>query len=194
MRRLVVMASGEGTTFQAILDACRSGRLDASVVALGVDRQGTGAQRRADSEQIPVFVLELARFPDRVAFDEAVAKMVGSYAPDVLVLAGYMKVLGPQVFERFRTINTHPALLPSFPGAHGVADALAHGVKVTGATAHWVDGGVDTGRIIAQVAVDVHPGDTVSTLRRRIQAAERGMYVSAIGDVLTGLGQGSDGG
>jgi phosphoribosylglycinamide formyltransferase 1 len=185
--RLVVLASGAGTTLQAILDACAgpsSGGgppVDARVVAVGTDRFGTGAELRARDAGVEVFTVRLADSADRDAFDRATADAVAAHAPDLLVLAGYMKVLGKPVIGRFPTVNTHPSLLPSFPGAHAVRDALAHGVKVTGVTIHWVDEGVDTGPIIAQAAVPVVSGDTEDTLRARIQAVERELYVDTIG-------------
>nr|MDT0665695.1 phosphoribosylglycinamide formyltransferase [Micromonospora sp. DSM 115978] len=123
-------------------------------------------------------------YPDRAAFDEATAAAITSYRPDLLVLAGYMKILGKRVIGQFPTVNTHPSLLPSFPGAHAVRDALAHGVRVSGVTVHWVDEGVDTGPIIAQAAVPVDPGDTEQDLHARIQNVERGLFVATIGEIV----------
>jgi formyltetrahydrofolate-dependent phosphoribosylglycinamide formyltransferase len=186
--RLVVLASGAGTTLQAIMDACRDPSFGARVVAVGTDRTDTGAERRASAAGIPVFTVRLAAHPDREAFNAANAEQIAAAGPDLLVLAGYMKILDKQVIGRFPTINTHPSLLPSFPGAHAIRDALAHGVKVSGVTVHWVDEGVDTGPIIAQAAVDVLPGDTEDDLRDRIQAVERGLYVASIGEIARGRG------
>lgn len=182
--RLVVLASGAGTTLQAVLDACAQGAFGAEVVAVGTDRFGTGAERRAREAGVEVFTVRLEDFPDRDAFSEATAEAVAAHQPDLLVLAGYMKVLGKSVIGRFRTVNTHPSLLPAFPGAHAVRDALHHGVKVSGVTVHWVDEGVDTGPILAQAAVPVEPGDTEQSLRERIQAVERGLYVDTIGQIV----------
>ncbi|KLL12698.1 phosphoribosylglycinamide formyltransferase [Protofrankia coriariae] len=182
--RLVVLASGVGTTLQAVLDACRDPSFGAEVVAVGTDRFGTGAQERAVAAGIPVFTVRLEDFPRRETFDEATAERIATCDPDLLVLAGYMKILGKQVIGRFRTVNTHPSLLPAFPGAHAIRDALAHGVKVSGVTVHWVDEGVDTGPILAQAAVDVEASDTEETLRSRIQAVERILYVQTIGRIV----------
>ena len=184
--RLVVLASGAGTTLQAVLDACEDPGFGAKVVAVGTDRLGTGAERRARAAGIPVFTVRLEDMPDRAAFSEATAAAIAEYEPDLLVLAGYMKILGPQVIRRFPTINTHPSLLPSFPGAHAIRDALAAGVKVSGVTVHWVDEGVDTGPIIDQAAVRVEPDDDEQSLRARIQSVERGLFVQTIGRIVRG--------
>jgi phosphoribosylglycinamide formyltransferase-1 len=185
--RLVVLASGAGTTLQAVLDACRDPACGADVVAVGVDRFGTGAQRRADAAGVPVFTVRLEDYPTRELFDTAVIAEIERCGPDLVVLAGYMKVLGPAVVARFPMVNTHPSLLPSFPGAHAVRDALAHGVKVTGVTVHLVDEGVDTGPILAQEPVYVRDDDTEDSLRERIQSVERGLYVRTIGEVLASM-------
>ncbi|WP_322747218.1 MULTISPECIES: phosphoribosylglycinamide formyltransferase [unclassified Frankia] len=182
--RLVVLASGVGTTLQAVLDACKDPSFGAEVVAVGTDRYGTGAQERAAAAGVAWFVVRLEDAVDREAFNAATAKKIAVYAPDLLVLAGYMKILDRQVIARFRTVNTHPSLLPAFPGAHAVADALAHGVKVSGVTVHWVDEGVDTGPILAQAAVALAESDTEETLRARIQAVERVLYVETIGRIV----------
>ena len=134
---------------------------------------------------IPSFIVRAPEYPSRAAWDEALAEAIAAHHPDLVVCAGFMKILGPTVLSRFRIINTHPALLPSFPGAHGVRDALAHGVKVTGCTAHWVDSGVDTGPIIDQRCVRVEAGDTEESLHERIKVVERAMLV----DVVAALGR-----
>ena len=143
-RRVVVLLSGSGTLFQALLDARREGWSIAGVVS---DRADAYGLRRARTAGVPTAVVDPADFPDRVAWDVAVAKAVGVFSPDLVVLAGFMRILGEPFLAAFggRTVNTHPALLPSFPGAHGVRDALAYGVKVTGSTVIIVDAGVDTG-------------------------------------------------
>ncbi|MCK9900650.1 bifunctional phosphoribosylaminoimidazolecarboxamide formyltransferase/IMP cyclohydrolase [Frankia sp. Cpl3] len=184
--RLVVLASGAGTTLQAILDACADEAFDARVVAVGTDRAGTLAQRRAEAAGVPVFTVRLEDCADRAAFNAATAERIAGFDPDLLVLAGYMKILGPQVIGRFPTVNTHPSLLPAFPGAHAVRDALAAGVRISGVTVHWVDEGVDTGPVIEQAAVPVGPEDDEDSLRARIQAVERGLFVAAIGRFVRG--------
>jgi phosphoribosylglycinamide formyltransferase-1 len=185
--RLVVLASGAGTTLQAILDASRAPDSPARVVAVGTDRPDTVAQERAEAFGIPSWIVKVGDHPDRPAFDEAVAECIAQYEPDLVVLAGYMKVLGPSVVRRFRIVNTHPSLLPAFPGGHAVRDALAYGVKVSGCTVHEVDEGVDTGPILAQAVVPVVPGDDEDSLRARIQASERVLYVKTIRDLCTNL-------
>jgi phosphoribosylglycinamide formyltransferase 1 len=130
-------------------------------VAVGADRDGIAGLERAERAGLPTFVRRLRDHPDRSDWDRALTEAVAAHCPDLVVSAGFMKIVGPAFLERFggRLINTHPALLPSFPGAHGVADALAHGVKITGCTVHFVDDGVDTGPIIAQGAVEVREED-----------------------------------
>ena len=179
--RVVVLLSGSGTLLQALLDAQLAGRLDAEVVAVGADREAAGLERAAQAG-LPTFVVSLRDYADRAAWDAALADAVAAHAPDLVVSAGFMKLVGERFLSRFggRFINTHPALLPSFPGAHGVADALAHGVKVTGCTVFEVDAGVDTGRIIGQVAVPVELGDTEESLHERIKVAERILLLDTV--------------
>ncbi len=180
--RLVVLVSGSGTLLQALLDAQASGALRAEVVAVGSDRLGIEGLARAERAGVPTFTHPLARGADRAAWDAELAGLIGAYEPDLVVSAGFMKLVGDAVLARFggRLINTHPALLPSFPGAHGVRDALAHGVKVTGCTVFEIDAGVDTGRIIDQVPVRVEPGDTEEALHERIKVAERALLVDTV--------------
>lgn len=186
--RLLVLASGSGTLLQALLDAQDSGESVAEVVAVGTDRVGIAALERAAARGVPTFTVRLADHRDaegvldRAAWDAALTEACAAYEPDLIVSAGFMKLVGESFLARFggAMINTHPALLPSFPGAHGVADALAHGVKVTGCTVFEVDAGVDTGRILDQVAVRVEPDDTEDTLHERIKVAERRMLVDTI--------------
>ena len=182
--RVVVLVSGSGTNLQALLDAQVSADLpDPSgyaVVAVGADRPGTGAEDRARARGIPTFTVRLSDFPSREEWDRALLENVSAHTPDLVVLAGFMKLIGPDLIREHPTVNSHPALLPSFPGAHGVRDALAHGVKVTGCTIFWVDDGVDTGAIIAQRAVRVVEGDTEEILHERIKVEERLMFVETV--------------
>jgi phosphoribosylglycinamide formyltransferase 1 len=175
--RLVVLASGSGTTLQAILDDPELGAL---VVAAGTDVPGCPAMQRAERAGVPTFAVALRDHPDRPAWNDELAATIAKHEPDLVVLAGFMRVLGATVVTRFRIVNTHPALLPAFPGAHAVRDALAAGVSSTGVTVHWVDEGVDTGPVIAQVAVPVSAGDDEDSLRARIQAAEKPLYLQAL--------------
>ncbi len=186
--RLVVLVSGSGTLLQALIDASLSGELDASVVAVGADRADAYGLVRAEKAGIPTFVVPLERGGDRAAWDASLAAQVAAHQPDLVVSAGFMKLVGPAFLARFggRTINTHPALLPSFPGIHGPRDALAHGVKVTGATLFLVDEGVDTGRILAQEPVRVLPDDTVESLHERIKIVERQLLVDAVNEFSRG--------
>ena len=177
---LVVLVSGTGSNLQALLEAQTAGDAGFRVLAVGADRDGTGGAERAAARGIPTFV---ARVPDDVTRphrDHDLARRIGEHGPDLVVSAGFMKVLGPAVLRAHRVVNTHPALLPSFPGAHGVRDAMAHGVRVTGCTCHWVDAGVDTGPIIDQRAVRVADDDTVDSLHERIKVAEREMLVDVL--------------
>ena len=178
--RLVVLVSGTGTLLQALLDACRDPAYGATVVAVGADRDGIAGLDRATAAGVPTFVHPLPRGADRAAWDAGLAARVAEHRPDLVVSAGFMKLVGAAFLEQFggRMINTHPALLPAFPGMHGPRDALAHGVKVTGATVFLVDAGVDTGVILDQVAVRVADDDTVATLHDRIKVAERDLLVS----------------
>lgn len=181
--RLVVLVSGAGTNLQALIDASADTAYGATIVAVGSDRPGIEGLSRAERHNIPTFVLPTSDFADRDAWDGALAARVASFEPDFVVLAGFMKLAGAGFLAKFggRTVNTHPALCPSFPGMHGPRDALAYGVKITGATLFFVDAGVDTGPIIAQVAVPVLDDDDESTLHERIKTSERAMLVEWVG-------------
>jgi phosphoribosylglycinamide formyltransferase-1 len=181
--RLVVLVSGSGTNLQALLDATSDPAYGAEVVAVGADRDGIEGLARAERAGVPTFVHRVKDFPSREAWDAAVTASCASYEPDLVVSAGFMKLAGPTFLATYggRYVNTHPALLPSFPGMHGAADALAHGVRITGATLFVVDAGVDTGPIVDQVAVRVEDDDDVESLHERIKVAERGMLVDCVG-------------
>ena len=181
--RLVVLVSGSGTNLQALLDATGDPAYGARVVAVGADRDDIEGLRRAERFGVETFVHRVRDFPSRADWDVALAVTVASYAPDLVVLAGFMKLVGPAFLleQAGRTLNTHPALSPSFPGMHGPAEALDYGVKVAGCTLFVVDGGVDTGPIVDQRAVRVHDDDTVETLHERIKVEERRMLVESVG-------------
>jgi phosphoribosylglycinamide formyltransferase-1 len=181
--RLVVLVSGSGTNLQALIDASTAPDYGVDIVAVGADRDGIEGLARAERHGIETFVVRTADHADRPAWDVALADKVASFDPDLVVLAGFMKLTGPAFLALFggRTLNTHPALSPSFPGMHGPRDALAYGVKVTGATLFVVDEGVDTGPIVAQVAVPVLDDDDESTLHERIKTSERAMLVEWVG-------------
>ncbi|MAO82034.1 phosphoribosylglycinamide formyltransferase [uncultured Nocardioides sp.] len=181
--RLVVLVSGSGTNLQALLDACADPAYGATVVAVGADRDGIEGLARAERVGVPTFVARVGDFGSREEWDAALAEQVAAYEPDLVVLAGFMKLVGGAFLASFggRTVNTHPALSPSFPGMHGPRDALEYGVKVTGCTLFVVDEGVDTGVILAQSAVPVEDADDVDALHERIKVAERTMLVETVG-------------
>ena len=181
--RLVVLVSGDGTNLQALLDACAEPSYGARVVAVGADRDDIEGLVRADRAGVPTFVAKVADYTSREHWDRALADKVGAFEPDLVVSAGFMKLVSADFLEQFLTLNTHPALCPAFPGMHGPRDALEHGVKVTGATLFVVDAGVDTGPIVAQVPVAVTEDDDVDTLHERIKAAERAMLVESVGRI-----------
>ncbi|HEX4655026.1 MAG TPA: phosphoribosylglycinamide formyltransferase [Mycobacteriales bacterium] len=186
--RLVVLVSGAGTNLQALLDACADPSYGARVVAVGADREGVEGLARAERAGVPTFVLRVPDYPDRAAWDTALTAAVAEHDPDLIVLAGFMKLVGAEFLARFgdRTVNTHPALSPSFAGMHGPRDALAYGVKVTGCTLFVVDDGVDTGPIVAQRVVEVLDDDDDESLHERIKVSEREMLVDAVGRMVRG--------
>jgi phosphoribosylglycinamide formyltransferase 1 len=180
--RIVVLVSGTGSNLQAVIDAVKSGELAVEIAAVGADREGTyGVERSADAG-LETFVVNFNSFPTRGEWDAALTEKVASYAPDVVVSSGFMRIVSSDFIDAFngKYLNTHPALLPAFPGAHGVRDAMAYGVKVTGCTVHWADAGVDTGPIIAQEAVSIEPGDSEESLHERIKVVERRLLVSTL--------------
>ncbi len=181
--RVVVLVSGSGTLLQALIDATADADYPVRLVAVGADRKGIEGLARADRAHIPTFVVRLRDHPDRAAWDAALTDAVDAYRPDLVVSAGFMKLVGPTFLASFggRMLNSHPALLPSFPGMHAAADALAHGVHVTGCTVFLVDSGVDSGPILAQQAVPVEPGDDEAALHERIKVVERRLVVDVVG-------------
>jgi phosphoribosylglycinamide formyltransferase-1 len=185
-KKLIVLVSGEGTNLQALIDAGRDEAYGAQVVAVGADRGAINALARAERAGIPSFTVRLADYPSREEWDTALARTCAGYQPDLIILAGFMKLVGQPFLDSFdgRCLNTHPALLPSFPGTHGVRDALAHGVKVTGCTVFIVDGGVDAGPIVAQASVPVADDDDEAALHERIKVAERALLVGTVGRMV----------
>jgi phosphoribosylglycinamide formyltransferase-1 len=184
--RLLVLVSGEGTNLQALIDAAQDEAYGAEVVAVGSDRPGIKALDRARHARIPAFTVSTKSYVTRREWDEALTEACRDHAPDLIVLAGFMKLVGQSFLKAFggRCVNTHPALLPSFPGTHGVRDALDHGVKVTGCTVLIVDDGVDTGPIVAQASVPVREDDDEETLHERIKVAERALLVGTVGRMV----------
>jgi phosphoribosylglycinamide formyltransferase-1 len=181
--RLVVLVSGTGTNLQALIDASSDPAYGATVVAVGADRDGIAGLDRARAAGIPAFTVRVGSFGSRDAWDDALAAACEEHRPDLVVCAGFMKLVGKSFLARFggRCLNTHPALLPSFPGMHGVRDALAYGVKVTGCTVFLVDEGVDAGPVLAQQAITVRDDDDEATLHERIKVAERALLVDTVG-------------
>jgi phosphoribosylglycinamide formyltransferase 1 len=184
--RLVVLVSGTGTNLQALIDACADPAYGAAVVAAGADRDGTGGLARAERAGIPTFVQRVPDYPTRGAWDAALAESCAAHRPDLVVSAGFMKLAGPAFLAAFggRFINTHPSLLPAFAGMHGVRDALAYGVKLTGCTVFMVDAGTDSGPVIAQAAVPVADDDDVASLHERIKVTERALLVGTVGRMV----------
>ncbi len=184
-RRVVVLVSGTGTNLAALLAAHDDPAYGARVVGVVADKAGIGGLAVARDAGVATVVVAPGDFPDRSSWDTALAEAIAVFRPDLVVSAGFMRILGAAVLDRFpaRILNTHPALLPAFPGAHGVRDALAYGVRVTGCTLHVIDAGTDTGPIVAQSVVDVEPADDESSLHARIKVAERRMLVDWVGRI-----------
>jgi len=178
-----VLVSGTGSILQALMDACADPAYGARIVAVGADREGTGGVARAEAAGIPTFVRRLKDSPDRFAWDHALTTDCAAFGPDLVIAAGFLKLVGADFLAEFggRLVNTHPALLPAFPGLHSVRDALAHGVKMTGCSVILVDAGVDSGPILAQAAVRVLDDDDEETLHERIKVAERTLVVDTVG-------------
>ena len=185
-KRLVVLASGTGTNLQALLDACTSEAYGARVVAVGADRDGVAALARAGAAGIATFTLRVQDFATRDDWDQALTAACAGFEPDLVVMAGFMRLVGADFLARFggQAINTHPTLLPSFPGMHGVRDTLDYGAKVSGCTVFFIDAGTDSGPIIAQAAVPVHDDDDEATLHERIKVAERLLLVDTVGRLV----------
>lgn len=183
--QIVILASGQGSLAQAIFDAVNSGDLDAQILEVISDKSDAQVLQRATDSGIPTYLHPMQK--DRLQWDAQLIDHMDRLQPDLVVSAGFMRILSPYFVSRFKIINTHPALLPAFPGAHPVRDAIAAGATVTGASVHWVDAGVDTGEVIAQVPVAVLPNDDESTLHERIKIAERGLIVATLKELLPTL-------
>ncbi|WP_277676423.1 phosphoribosylglycinamide formyltransferase [Saccharopolyspora rectivirgula] len=179
---MVVLVSGSGTLLQALLDATTRPDYPVQVVAVGADRTGIEGLARAERAGVPTFTCRLRDYPSREDWDRALTEACAEHQPDLVVSAGFMKLVGASFLDRFsgRYLNSHPALLPSFPGMHGVRDALEYGVRVTGCTLFVVDAGVDTGPILAQQAVEVRPEDDEASLHERIKEVERRLLVDTL--------------
>lgn len=187
MLTLAVLISGTGSNLRALLEAASSPEYPARVVVVGADREALGLAH-AEEFGIPSFVVPASRYPNREAWGQALIEQLDPWKPDLVVLSGLMRLLPPDVVAAWapRIINTHPAYLPEFPGAHGVRDALAAGVLQTGASVIIVDAGVDTGPVLAQERVAVLPGDDESTLHERIKPVERRLLIDVVRRIATG--------
>jgi phosphoribosylglycinamide formyltransferase-1 len=191
IKSVVVMASGDGSVAQAVFDAQLNGVLSGLIKIEKVisDQPGAGVLNRAKQAGIPTVALPVKDFADRSEWSKALIGEVAKTKPWLVVSAGFMRILSPEFVNQFQSINTHPALLPAFPGAHAVADAMAAGVQVTGATVHFVDEGVDTGQIIKQASVEVRRGETQAELHERIKIEERKILVETIKELAKGTGE-----
>lgn len=183
--RIVVLVSGTGSNLQAVIDAVQAGDLPVEIAAVGADRPGTYGVERAAAAGIPTFVVDFKQYSSRADWNADLTERTAAFDPDYVISSGFMRIVNQQFLDRFpnRYLNTHPALLPSFPGAHGVRDALAYGVKVTGCTVMIADAGIDTGPILAQTAVPVLDGDTEETLHERIKVQERALLIETLRDL-----------
>lgn len=186
--RIVVLVSGSGTNLQSMIDAVDAGELPVEISAVGSDVPDCGGLARAEKAGLMTFSVPLARGDDREAWNAALRDAVVAHAPDLVVTVGFMRILDPTFLDGVDApiINTHPALLPSFPGAHAVRDALAHGVRVTGCTVHLVDAGVDTGPIIAQEPLHILDGDDEQALHERIKRLERRLLIDTLAALAAG--------
>ena len=185
MKRVVILASGSGTLAQAIFDARENELTEADIVAVISDKADAQVLDRAFSASIESFVIPM--LDDRSEWDREIETLIAALKPDLVVSAGFMRILAPKIVERFKVINSHPSLLPLFPGAHAVRDALAAGATETGTTIHWVDTGLDTGEVIAQERLAVLPTDTEESLHERIKILERGLIVATIAQILSNM-------
>ncbi|WP_086462056.1 phosphoribosylglycinamide formyltransferase [Agreia sp. VKM Ac-1783] len=184
MLSLVVLISGGGSNLRALLDAQSDAEFPARIVAVGADNDAAGLSH-AEEFGVPTFTVPPTSFESRAAWGDELLEQIEVWSPDLVVCAGFMRILPPRVVSALSPflINTHPALLPAFPGAHAVRDALAAGVAQTGVTVHIVDEGVDTGPVIVQEAVAIEPGDTESELHERIKTIERRLLTQAVLDI-----------
>lgn len=186
--RLVVLASGRGSNYSALAEAIAAGQCHAEIVGVVSDKQDAGVLARATEGGVPTHVEPLGKGADRAAWNERLRDAVAAFAPDFVVLAGFMRVVAPSFLDRFRhrVVNVHPSLLPAFPGHDGPAQAIRAGVRITGCTVHLVDDGVDTGPILAQAAVPVLPDDDVASLHGRIQRVEHALLAASIDALARG--------
>jgi phosphoribosylglycinamide formyltransferase 1 len=185
---IAVFASGSGSNFQAIVDAVNAGKLDARIELLVCDKPAAPVVERAKAAGIPAFTFKPKEYPSREAYEAEILKQLQDKQVELVVLAGYMRILTDVMVQGYwgRMINIHPSLLPSFPGLHAVRQALEHGVRITGITVHYVDGGLDSGPIVDQRALTILPDDTEDTLTQRIHRMEHELYPQVIQGIASG--------
>lgn len=184
MKRILILASGSGTLAQAIFDEDFSD-VGAEVIALICDQPEAAVLQRAELRHIESYLIPM--LPDRREWNVELEGLIAALRPDLVVSAGFMRILPEAITERFKIINCHPALLPLFPGAHAIRDAMAAGATETGTTIHWVDAGIDTGEVIAQEKIEIFASDTEESLHERIKIVERGLIVATIRMLLPTL-------
>lgn len=188
--KIAVLASGNGSNFEALANAVGNGEIPAKIDLLFSDHQDAYVLKRAEKFQIPSESFELKEFENKAAYEDALLNLLKKNQIDLVILAGYMRIVGEKLLQAFpkRIINIHPALLPSFPGLHGIKDAFEAGVAETGVTVHYVDSGVDTGPVIAQEKVIIDKNDTLEILEEKIHAVEHGLYPAVIAKIIKELG------
>ncbi|GHP14951.1 phosphoribosylglycinamide formyltransferase [Lentilactobacillus fungorum] len=186
VKNIAIFASGEGTNFTALYEAFRKERLPIRVKLLVCDHTKAHVLARAEKESVPTFVIHFKDYPNKAAAEKVIAEKLAAAGIDFIILAGYMRIIGPTLLAKYegKIVNIHPALLPKFPGRHGIEDAYEAGVDTTGVTIHWVDSGIDSGKIIAQRKVPVYKADKLSDLETRIHATEHQLYPEVIKQLL----------
>lgn len=186
VKNIAIFASGEGTNFTALCDSFRKEKLPINVKLLVCDHRNANVLNRAKKENVPTFVINFKDYPDKAAAETVIAKKLAETGIDFILLAGYMRIIGPTLLAKYegKIINIHPALLPKFPGRHGIEDAYQAGVDETGVTIHWVDSGIDSGKVIAQRAVPIYKDDKLSELETRIHATEHKLYPQVVKQLL----------
>lgn len=186
MKKIAVFASGNGSNFQALVEAEKMGKLDAKISLLICDQPEAYVLKRASAERIPFLCVSPKCYSSKISYEQALLEQLNRESIDFILLAGYMRLIGPTLLQAYprRIINIHPSLLPAFPGKDAVDQAVKAGVKVTGLTIHYVDEGLDTGQIIAQKAVEIETGDTRESIQKRIQLAEHQVYPAVVQQLL----------
>ncbi|NKE06003.1 phosphoribosylglycinamide formyltransferase [Mesobacillus selenatarsenatis] len=188
MKKIAVFASGSGSNFQAIAVAAQAGMLNVEISLLVCDKPGAFAVDRAEMLGIPALVISPKSYPSKVAYETEILQKLAGLEIDMIVLAGYMRLIGPTLLEAYegKIVNIHPSILPAFPGKDAIGQALAAGVEKTGVTIHYVDEGMDTGPIIASAAVKIAPGETRESLQKKIQRIEHSLYPEVLEELLNG--------